>query len=100
MRVLEEALKDKQIICLLPSKTDTIWFHKIIAIYASELIFIEGRLNFRRKDGGKSDGFISSIVVKFDKRSIEEKKGPKISYLSVRPPKKPAKKKILKKRNK
>lgn len=88
LRVLEEALKDKTIICLLPSKTDTIWFHKIVAIFASELIFIEGRLNFRRKDDGKSQGFVSSIIVKFDKNSVEQRNGPKVSFLSIRKPRK------------
>lgn len=48
------------VVCLLPSRTDTRWWHNYV-MRAAEIRFVEGRLKF----GGASSGapFPSAVVV-------------------------------------
>lgn len=44
-KAYQEYLKDKKVVMLIPSRTDTKWWHKYI-VRATEIRFIEGRLTF------------------------------------------------------
>jgi site-specific DNA-methyltransferase (adenine-specific) len=57
----KEFLKGKTIVMLLPSRTDTRWFHEFILNKATEIRFIKGRLKFN--DCGVGAPFPSIIVV-------------------------------------
>lgn len=46
IKTLNECSKGKLIVMLLPSRTDTISFHKYILRYAREIWFVRGRLSF------------------------------------------------------
>jgi site-specific DNA-methyltransferase (adenine-specific) len=56
----EESLKGKLVVMLIPSRTDTKWWHEYI-MKASEIRFCKGRLKF----GGSETGapFPSAIVI-------------------------------------
>lgn len=56
----QEYLKGKLVVFLIPSRTDTIWWHKFI-MKATEIRFIEGRLKF--SEYHNSAPFPSAIVV-------------------------------------
>lgn len=58
-KAYEENLKGKTIVLLLPSRTDTKWFHDYI-YNQHEIDFIKGRLKFN--DGKNSAPFPSMIV--------------------------------------
>jgi len=63
----EESLKGKLIVFLLPSRTDTKWWHDYV-MEADEIRFIKGRLKF---DGAKNCApFPSCVVVFRGKQSI------------------------------
>ena len=53
------------IVCLVPARTDTRWWHDWIVGHASEVRFIRGRLKF---GGSKSGAPFPSAVVIYDKR--------------------------------
>lgn len=59
-KAYEESLKGALVVCLLPSRTDTIYFHKYIYGKA-EIRFIKGRLKFG--ESKNSAPFPSMIVV-------------------------------------
>jgi site-specific DNA-methyltransferase (adenine-specific) len=50
------------VVCLVPARTDTNWFHRYVWGYASELRFIKGRLKFEGA-GTASATFPSAIIV-------------------------------------
>ena len=52
----------KQSIVLLPSRTDTKWFHEIVLRYATRVEFIKGRLKF---GGSKNTAPFPSMLVYF-----------------------------------
>ena len=56
----EEHLKGKIVVMLIPSRTDTIWWHDYI-MKAKEIRFIKGRLKF--DDYKNSAPFPSAVVV-------------------------------------
>ena len=68
-KAYEESLKRSKVICLIPSRTDTIYWHEY-CMKASEIRFIKGRLKFG--DSTNSAPFLSAIVI-FDKDSKELK---------------------------
>ncbi len=49
------------VVCLVPSRTDTVWWHDIVLRYASEIRFVKNRLYFG--DGTERAPFPSVIVV-------------------------------------
>ena len=59
-KAYESAQQGTRVICLLPSRTDTAWWHNYV-LKASEIRFIRGRLKF----GGATNSapFPSAIVV-------------------------------------
>lgn len=56
----KESLKGSIIVCLIPARTDTRYFHEI-CINASEIRFIKGRLKFG--EGSNSAPFPSMLVI-------------------------------------
>jgi len=59
-KAYSEAQKGKIVVCLIPSRTDTKWWHEII-MHASEIRFMKGRLRFGNSKQGAP--FPSAIVV-------------------------------------
>ena len=45
-KAYQESISGKLCVMLLPSRTDTKWFHESILPYAKEIRFIKGRLKF------------------------------------------------------
>ncbi len=60
-KAYNEFLQGKTIVMLLPSRTDTKWFHEIILPHAKEIRFIKGRLKFG--DSKNSAPFPSVIAI-------------------------------------
>ena len=62
-KAYESWLQGATVVCLIPARTDTVWWHDYAA-KASEVRFIRGRLKFERPDV-KSDAapFPSAIVI-------------------------------------
>lgn len=56
-----ESLKGVTVVCLLPSRTDTIWWHDFI-MRASEIRFIKGRLKFGKNPNSRAT-FPSVVVI-------------------------------------
>lgn len=61
----EESLKGKLVVFLLPSRTDTQWFHNYI-MKADEIRFIKGRLKF---GGAKNSAPFPSCIAVFRGKS-------------------------------
>lgn len=59
-KAYEESLKGKTIVCLIPSRTDTRWWHEYV-MKAQEIRFLRGRLKFG--DATNSAPFPSCIAV-------------------------------------
>ena len=59
-KAYEESLKGKTIVCLLPSRTDTRWWHDYI-MKAKEIRFLRGRLKFG--ESKNSAPFPSCVVI-------------------------------------
>jgi hypothetical protein len=49
------------VVCLVPSRTDTSWWHELIMPYAKEIRFLRGRLHFN--ESKNSAPFPSAIIV-------------------------------------
>lgn len=58
----ESSLEGALVVCLLPSRTDTEWWHEYV-MKAKEIRFIKGRLHFN--DSKNSAPFPSAVVVFF-----------------------------------
>jgi phage N-6-adenine-methyltransferase len=52
------------VVCLLPARTDTAWWHDWVIPYG-EITFLRGRLNF---NGGKGRAPFPSVIVVFHQR--------------------------------
>ena len=59
-KAYEESLKGSVVVCLIPSRTDTKYFHDY-CMKASKIFFIKGRLKFG--DAKNSAPFPSAIVI-------------------------------------
>lgn len=57
-----EAQKGATVVCLLPARTDTRWFHEDVLTFARDIRFIKGRLKF---GGAKNSAPFPSMVVVF-----------------------------------
>lgn len=64
---LERWADAELVVFLIPARTDTKWFHKIVLPHAKEIRFIRGRLKFG--DAKNSAPFPSMIVV-FERDSL------------------------------
>lgn len=61
-KAYEESLKkDTLVVCLIPSRTDTLYWHEYIFPFASDIRFIKGRLKFG--DSKNSAPFPSAVIV-------------------------------------
>ena len=60
-KAYNESLKGGKVVCLIPSRTDTKYWHDFIFNKASEVRFIKGRLKFG--DSKNSAPFPSAIIV-------------------------------------
>ncbi len=59
-KAYEESQQHKLVVCLIPSRTDTRWWHEFV-MKAAEIRFLKGRLKFG--DAQNSAPFPSAIVV-------------------------------------
>ena len=75
----ESACENGATVCLLlPSRTDTRWFHRFALPFASELRFFRGRLRF---EGAKHSAPFPSVLVVF--RPSLPQPGPQVAPLLV-----------------
>lgn len=70
---LERAARTAQsgttVVCLVPARTDTAWFHDHVLPHATEVLLVRGRITFTRPDGtGAPAPFPSMVVVYAAKR--------------------------------
>jgi len=68
-KAVAESGLGKVVVCLIPSRTDTQWWHDYV-MKASEIRFLRGRLKFG--DSTNSAPFPSAVVI-FDAKSHREK---------------------------
>lgn len=60
-KAYEESLKGATVVCLIPARTDTTYWHDYIFNKADDIRFIKGRLKFG--DGKNSAPFPSAVIV-------------------------------------
>lgn len=60
-KAYEESQQGKTVVCLIPSRTDTKWWHEYV-MKAAEIRFLKGRLKF---SGAKNSAPFPSAVVVF-----------------------------------
>lgn len=60
-RAYESSLKGATVVCLLPARTDTAWWHDYVLPYA-EITFIRGRLKFV---GAENNAPFPSVITAF-----------------------------------
>ena len=60
-KAYKESLNGATVVCLIPSRTDTKYWHNYIFKYANEIRFIKGRLKFG--DSKNSAPFPSALIV-------------------------------------
>lgn len=60
-KAYEESLKGATVVCLIPARTDTSYWHEYIFNKADDIRFIKGRLKFG--DGKNSAPFPSAVIV-------------------------------------
>ncbi len=60
-RAADAAKAGATVVCLLPARTDTAWWHDVVAVHSSDVRLLRGRLKF----GGSRSGapFPSAVVV-------------------------------------
>jgi len=73
-RARQEAERGAVVCMLLPSRTDTQWFHRDVLPYARVIRFIEGRITFR---GAEDPAPFPSVVVVFGPAHLVALKRPK-----------------------
>lgn len=67
-KAYEESVKGATVVCLLPARTDTAWFHDYIYGKA-EIRFLRGRLKF---SGAKNSAPFPSMIVIFNSHKEDE----------------------------
>lgn len=60
-KAFSQSLRGATVVCLLPAKTDTIWWHRWVIGTGAEVRFVKGRLRF--KGAKHSASFPSAIVI-------------------------------------
>lgn len=60
------ANRARRVVCLLPSRTDTRWWHQYVLCHATEIHYLRGRIRF---EGASFPAPFPSVVVLFEKRS-------------------------------
>ena len=56
----------RRVVCLLPSRTDTRWWHQYVLCHATEIHYLRGRIRF---EGADSSAPFPSVVAVFDSRA-------------------------------
>lgn len=51
----------RKVICLLPARTDTAWWHSYVLPYAAQIHYLRGRIRFEGADS--SAPFPSAVVI-------------------------------------
>lgn len=71
VRKAYESARDNNalVVCLLPARTDTIWFQDYVLAHASSVEFVKGRIKF---GGAKTGAPFPSCVAVFDGRPLNE----------------------------
>lgn len=68
VKAVEESKKGKDVVLLVPARTDTKWFHFILENSICEIDFIKGRLKF---GGSKRCAPFPSIIITIHGHSVE-----------------------------
>ena len=63
-KAYKESLKGAVVVCLIPARTDTRYWHDYIFPYASGIKFLKGRLKF---GNGKNSAPFPSAIIEFKK---------------------------------
>jgi len=66
-KAFEESLKGVLVVCLIPSRTDTAWWHDYV-MRADEIRFVRGRIHF---DGHKHGVPFPSAIVVYEARALQ-----------------------------
>lgn len=66
-KAYEESLKGAVVVCLLPSRTDTTWWHEYV-MKSDNIKFLRGRLKF---GGGKNSAPFPSVIVVFKIKGLD-----------------------------
>ena len=61
-KAYKESLKGATVVCLIPARTDTRYWHNFIFPYANDIKFLKGRLKF---GNGKNPAPFPSAIVEF-----------------------------------
>lgn len=62
-KAFEESLRGSTVVCLIPARTDTAWWHDYVM--GAEVRFLRGRVKFVRDDGFSGSAPFGSAVVVF-----------------------------------
>ena len=65
-KAYKESIKGAVVVCLIPSRTDTRYWHDYIFPYASDIKFIKGRVKF---GSGNSPAPFPSAIIEFKKET-------------------------------
>jgi len=84
--------KGKLVVLLIPSRTDTAWWHEDV-MESQEIRFLRGRLKF---DDIKTPAPFPSCLVIFDPKRVLRNKTPEIKSINLKPDQKPIDEKSLK----
>ena len=77
-KACESAQEGATVVCLLPARTDTRWFHRFALPFASELRFFRGRIRFA---GATHSAPFPSVLVVF--RPSQTRRAPGVAPLRV-----------------
>lgn len=73
-----ESTLGSTVVCLVPARTDTIWWHSFVIATGAEVRFVKGRLKF---GGSKNSAPFPSAVVVFDEHRKRLNRGDKKAIL-------------------
>lgn len=60
----------RRVVCLVPVRTDTAWWHRYVLPFAAEIQYLRGRVRF---EGAASSAPFPSAVLLFEKRPYSAK---------------------------
>lgn len=75
-KAYEQSLNYVTVVCLLPSRTDTKWWHEYIMKGAAEVWFVKGRIKFSNH---KNPAPFPSVIVVFDS-NLRDKNNHQIKF--------------------
>ena len=64
-KAYEESLKGAVVVCLIPARTDTKYYHDYIFPYAKDIEFVKGRLKFEVNGKAKDPAPFPSAIIRF-----------------------------------